>query len=267
MRIGRSIIGPSPFSKCSPTSIGISGSRMSAKMIAASTLSRSTAVTVTSADNSGASAHLEKIVLLANAPILRHVAARLAHQPNRRVRQSPRGGTPSSSDDRRAEIASRLNSARAAELATRSLRRDPRCARLAIRINVACAAASLTRCPSFECSGSKSTLSPYARICSEQTGPIEPTAIRANPRLTLVADSLGLGELDDVGDLVRAGENRDVRLARRNRVQRGTQRCAVGRQRPSIDRNNRYARAARFESRRSVRDWRLRIPGLRRACP
>ena len=67
--------------------------------------------------------------------------------------------------------------------------------------------------------------------------------------LDAVADSFGLRELDDVGDLVRAGEDRDVRRARRNRVQRRTQRRAIRRQRPSIDRNDRDARAARLEPR------------------
>ncbi len=213
MRIGRSITGPSPFSKCSPTSIGISGSRMSAKIIAASTFSRSTAVTVTSADKLGPLAHVEKVVLLANAPILGHVASRLSHQPDRSVRGrlAPARFHHRMIGERRSRAAFEIAARFGFGDATASIRSA--FARLSIRIAGARAAASLTRWPSFECSGSKSTLSPYARICSEQTGPIEPIAIRAKPRLTLVADSFGLRELDHVGDLVRAGENRDVRRA------------------------------------------------------
>ncbi len=67
--------------------------------------------------------------------------------------------------------------------------------------------------------------------------------------LDAVADSLGLRERNDVRDLVRAGENSHVRRARRDRIQRRSQRRAIGRQRPSIDRNNRDPGAARLEPR------------------
>src|SRR5271155_867532 len=59
-----------------------------------------------------------------------------------------------------------------------------------------------------------------------------------------VADSLSLRDLNDVGDLVRAGENRDVRRARRDRVQRRAQWRMIRRQRPSIDRDDGDVRAA-----------------------
>src|ERR1700722_8445096 len=64
-----------------------------------------------------------------------------------------------------------------------------------------------------------------------------------------VADTLGLRELDYVSDLIRAGENRDVHRAGRDRVQRRTQWSAIGRQRPSVDRNYRNARASRLKPR------------------
>jgi len=53
VRTGRGITGPSPFTKASPTPIGSVTRRISAKMIAASTPSFSTASTVISAAASG----------------------------------------------------------------------------------------------------------------------------------------------------------------------------------------------------------------------
>ena len=57
---------------------------MSANRIAASTPSRSAAVTVTSVASSGRLHSSRNATLRANGPVLGHVAARLPHQPDRR---------------------------------------------------------------------------------------------------------------------------------------------------------------------------------------
>ena len=60
---------------------------MSAKMIAASTPSRSTAVTVTSAAASGLWQSSRKPKLLAHGAVLGHVAPGLPHEPDGRERR------------------------------------------------------------------------------------------------------------------------------------------------------------------------------------
>src|SRR6266436_3600186 len=64
-----------------------------------------------------------------------------------------------------------------------------------------------------------------------------------------IADSVGLRELHDVSDLVRAGKDRDVRRAICDRVQSRAQWRAVGGQGPSIDRHYSHVRAARLAAR------------------
>ena len=69
------------------------GMRMSEKMIAASTPSRRTGWTVTSAARSGRLAEREELDLLPDGPVLREVATGLAHDPHRgHVHGLPSGG-------------------------------------------------------------------------------------------------------------------------------------------------------------------------------
>ena len=194
----------------------------------------------------GPLAQIKKIVLLANAPVLRHVAPCLAHQPNRSV---GRGLAPARLHHRM--IGKRRTRRVGNRRALRNWRRDrfnPIGARALGDKNRSC----LRRCLFDE-------VAELRMLGLEvHTQPVRANLLRANrpdrahrhPRESAVngvADSLGLGELDYVRHLVRAGENCYVRSARRNRVQRRAQRCAIGGQRPPVNRNNRDARAARLE--------------------
>ena len=84
-RTGLWITGPSPAENSRSSPIGSRIGNKSEKIIAASTPSRLTAVIITSAHSAGFLQSSRKRNFFANRAILRHVAAGLTHQPNRRV--------------------------------------------------------------------------------------------------------------------------------------------------------------------------------------
>ena len=84
-RTGFSITGPSPAWKSNGIPSGASGTSRSENRIAASSGKARTGCSVTSTASSGVRHQLEQRVLLAQRAVLRHVAARLAHEPDGRA--------------------------------------------------------------------------------------------------------------------------------------------------------------------------------------
>ena len=80
-----------------------------------------------------------------------------------------------------------------------------------------------------------------------QTGPTESNDHGVEAAHDRVGDAFGGRHLHYVGYLIGAGEQRDVSIAFRDGVERGMERAAVGRQRPSVDRDDQDLGAARFE--------------------
>ena len=87
-RTGRAKRGPSPSAKSSPSPIASGTVRMSENRIAASSGKRASGCSVTSVASSGFCASARKLPAFARVGVvLGKVAARLPHQPDRRVRR------------------------------------------------------------------------------------------------------------------------------------------------------------------------------------
>ncbi len=206
-------------------------------------------------------------MLLAHVPILGHVAAGLAHQPNRRIgnrlaptrahersvaQVSGAGGARSSFSagiSRGGRICVRksrrsINYASAAGCCT-----NGRCLALAREHRGCAIRRRLHQVPEFRMFrfNIDGDATPAQLFGTDRTNRSDHACGEAAPQTG--AQALGLGHLHHVRHLVRAGEEDDICAACRDRLDRVAQRSAIFRQGPTINRDDGHGRAACFEAR------------------
>ena len=245
--------GRRPSANSSPTPSGSSTSRMSAKMIAASTPSCSTAITVTSAAASGVLHSSRKPEPLADGAVLGHVAAGLAHEPDRRVRRSARDGRRPGTARHRHRGDSYAMAVEGMSITAVGMRGVPARARRAT---------SATSGP---------ILGGVARAAGARRAPPAPRSTPGRSRRRRCARARRAsapasgGDAEEVLDLTRAGEHRDVESACDQRRRGAFERAGILGQRPAVHRDAQHAEAARARSPARAAPAARRTPARRRA--